>query len=745
MSYQVLARKWRPHSFAEMAGQEHVLRALINALDQQRLHQAYLFTGTRGVGKTTIARIIAKALNCERGISSTPCGECSACVEIAEGRFIDLIEVDAASRTKVEDTRELLDNVQYTPTRGRYKVYLIDEVHMLSTHSFNALLKTLEEPPPHVKFLLATTDPQKLPATILSRCLQFNLKRMSPDLIESQLIKILKEEAVEHDASSLKYLSHAADGSMRDALSLLDQAIAYGQGSLRSEDVANMLGYISREPIYELLAALIAQDAEAMIGAVAALEEQAADYLVVLDELISLLQQLALAQWAPAAVDDSFGDSERVCSLAKQLSVEDVQLYYQIALVGKRDLPLSPVAKQGLEMVLLRMLAFQPAASAGNGDANGGAAATKPRPAADSHNKTPTNGSPQQAQVSTAEPAATQSSVATQSPGADNRVSSAEVARQSLAEARQAVKGMLSEKKTPESSVKPATSVPPPAAQPAVNPPPPVTQGQSSVPVQPSVQPPAQSPTQSSAQPPAQSQPAIQSAAPAMEEEPPPLMSEHVPSITPSNIASPSATAAESTALSQAPTSTQPTAGNQAPTSTQPTASNAAQAGNPTAVSHAPTSNPAPASTPTAVAEPPEVVSPAAKLAAGSRPARWRDLYAVLGLKGMLAELAANCEIKAWQDNHLVLLLTEQHAQLYNKSFEQRLTEAVSQCLSEQIKVSIEIGEAAFETPAKEAARIQDERQQAAVDAIEQDQIVKVLAERFDAEIQLDSVKPVVS
>jgi DNA polymerase-3 subunit gamma/tau len=361
MSYQVLARKWRPKSFAEMAGQEHVLRALIHALDQQRLHQAYLFTGTRGVGKTTIARILAKALNCEAGISSRPCGKCSACLEIDQGRFIDLIEVDAASRTKVEDTRELLDNVQYSPTRGRFKVYLIDEVHMLSTHSFNALLKTLEEPPPHVKFLLATTDPQQLPATVLSRCLQFNLKRMSPELIEQQLRKILAQESVQHDALSLRYLSQAADGSMRDALSLLDQAISFGQGSLRGEEIAQMLGFIAREPVYELLDALIAADTSRVLAGVAKLDEHAPDYQTVLDDLITVLQQLALAQWDEKAIDEQLEDKAVLTGFARRLSAEDIQLFYQIALIGKRDLRLSPSARRGFEMIMLRMLAFQPA------------------------------------------------------------------------------------------------------------------------------------------------------------------------------------------------------------------------------------------------------------------------------------------------------------------------------------------------------------------------------------------------
>lgn len=360
MSYQVLARKWRPRFFKEMVGQEHVLRALINALDNNRLHHAYLFTGTRGVGKTTIARILAKCLNCETGVTSEPCGTCSSCVEISEGRFVDLIEVDAASRTRVEDTRELLDNVQYAPTRGRFKVYLIDEVHMLSTHSFNALLKTLEEPPEHVKFLLATTDPQKLPVTILSRCLQFSLKNMSPERIVDYLRFVLGEEKVPSDDEALWHLGRAADGSMRDALSLTDQAIAFGQGQVQASDVSAMLGSIDRKKVAELVQALLSMDAALILETVAALAEHSPDYSALLSDLISFLHRIAVAQAVPAAVDNSQGDKELLLELAQQSTAEDIQLFYQSALIGRRDLPLVPDARSGLEMILLRMLAFRP-------------------------------------------------------------------------------------------------------------------------------------------------------------------------------------------------------------------------------------------------------------------------------------------------------------------------------------------------------------------------------------------------
>ena len=361
MSYQVLARKWRPRSFREMVGQTHVLRALINALDNQRLHHAYLFTGTRGVGKTTIARIIAKCLNCETGVSSTPCGQCSVCREIDEGRFVDLIEVDAASRTKVEDTRELLDNVQYAPSRGRYKVYLIDEVHMLSSHSFNALLKTLEEPPPHVKFLLATTDPQKLPVTILSRCLQFSLKNMPPERVVEHLSHVLGVEQVPFEEDALWLLGRAADGSMRDAMSLTDQAIAFGEGKVLAADVRAMLGTLDHGQVYGVLHALLEGDARTLLEAVRQLAEQGPDWAGVLAEMLNVLHRIAIAQALPEAVDNGQGDRERVLALAQALPAEDVQFYYQMGLIGRRDLPLAPDPRSGFEMVLLRMLAFRPA------------------------------------------------------------------------------------------------------------------------------------------------------------------------------------------------------------------------------------------------------------------------------------------------------------------------------------------------------------------------------------------------
>jgi len=364
MSYQVLARRWRPRNFSQMVGQQHALKPLINALDHDRLHHAFLFTGTRGVGKTTLARILAKSINCEEGLSSTPCGQCSSCQEIDEGRFIDLIEVDAASRTKVDDTRELLDNVQYVPTRGRYKVYLIDEVHMLSKHSFNALLKTLEEPPPHVKFIFATTDPQKLPATILSRCLQFNLKQLSAEEIQGHLAHILAEEQVPFSEDALWEIAGAANGSMRDALSLLDQAVSYGNGELRNDEVREMLGTIDRTHIVQLLQNLISGDGVAMLDEIEQIGKLGGDYSNALNGINHALQQVAIYQVIPETSHERFGEAEQLRELAGQVDRESIQLYYQIGINGLRDLPLAPDLRTGFEMVMLRMLAFQPQISA---------------------------------------------------------------------------------------------------------------------------------------------------------------------------------------------------------------------------------------------------------------------------------------------------------------------------------------------------------------------------------------------
>lgn len=361
MSYQVLARKWRPRKFAELVGQEHVVRALTNALDTGRMHHAYLFTGTRGVGKTTIARIFAKSLNCERGQSADPCGECSVCTAVDEGRFVDLLEIDAASNTGVDDVREVIENAQYAPSRGRFKVYLVDEVHMLSKNAFNALLKTLEEPPPHVKFLLATTDPQKLPVTVLSRCLKFNLKRLLPEQISGQMRHILGAENIAYEDSAIGELARAADGSLRDGLSLLDQAIAYGGGALHADDVRTMLGSVARGQVLGVLDALAAGDGERLLAECTQIASYSPDFGGVLDDIASVLHRLQLIQLIPGYRPDEDGDDDgAVAALAERITPEDVQLYYQIATSGRRDLALAPDARTGFEMALLRMLAFRP-------------------------------------------------------------------------------------------------------------------------------------------------------------------------------------------------------------------------------------------------------------------------------------------------------------------------------------------------------------------------------------------------
>jgi DNA polymerase-3 subunit gamma/tau len=425
MSYQVLARKWRPKRFSELVGQEHVVRALSNALDTGRMHHAFLFTGTRGVGKTTIARIFAKSLNCERGQSSNPCGECAACRDIDAGRFMDMIEIDAASNTGVDDVREVIENAQYSPSRGRFKVYLIDEVHMLSKSAFNALLKTLEEPPEHVKFLLATTDPQKLPVTVLSRCLKFNLKRLLPEQISGQMRHILEAESVQFDADALQELARGADGSLRDGLSLLDQAIAYGGGSVRAAEVRQMLGTIERGQVFALLEAAHAGDGVRLMAEVDRLAEFSPDFGAVLDELGAALHRIQLKQLVADYASQERGGETQVAALAGAMPAEEVQLFYQIAINGRRDLPLAPTPRAGFEMTLLRMLAFRP---------GGAVVSSKPVPsqAATAKSAMPASAPPQKSAATatitspvaqTAAPAQSSSAPATQSVSVHNAAS----------------------------------------------------------------------------------------------------------------------------------------------------------------------------------------------------------------------------------------------------------------------------------------------------------------------------------
>jgi DNA polymerase-3 subunit gamma/tau len=564
MSYQVLARKWRPRNFAEMVGQAHVVRALSNALDNDRLHHAYLFTGTRGVGKTTLARILAKSLNCETGVSSTPCGECAICREIDEGRFADLLEVDAASRTKVEETRELLENVPYAPVRGRYKVYLIDEVHMFSSSSFNALLKTLEEPPPHVKFLLATTDPQKVPVTVLSRCLQFNLKRLPVEQIQGQFEHILAAEQIPAESAALALIARAADGSMRDGLSLLDQAIAFGGGEVKEDEVRTMLGAVVTDRLPELLERVHAGDAPAALSMVAELAERAPDFAGLLRDLLLLLHRLALLQAVPEAADAGWGDVGRMQAMAQVLPAEDVQLYYQIALLGQRDLPLAPDPRAGFEMLLLRMIAFRPDGD----DSPDGGGRMKTRPGATA------------------------------------------------------------------GAVKAA-----PAAQP-----------------QPQAAPVARDPG--------------------------------------------------STSAAQRPAPLDARAGK------------------------------------AAVAAVPGPVPPAQGPAAVTDFSDWHDVLARLELRGVARELAANCALGEWAAGRLVLNIDPAHAGLAVGAAKERLQGALERYAGGPVKLEFAVQAIDAETPAARAARDRATRQAAAEQALADDPLVRVLEERFDGELLLDTVRP---
>ncbi|MBA6133025.1 MULTISPECIES: DNA polymerase III subunit gamma/tau [Pseudomonas] len=681
MSYQVLARKWRPRSFREMVGQTHVLKALINALDNQRLHHAYLFTGTRGVGKTTIARIIAKCLNCETGITSTPCGTCSVCREIDEGRFVDLIEIDAASRTKVEDTRELLDNVQYAPSRGRFKVYLIDEVHMLSTHSFNALLKTLEEPPPYVKFILATTDPQKLPATILSRCLQFSLKNMSPERVVEHLSHVLAAENVPFEADALWLLGRAADGSMRDAMSLTDQAIAFGEGKVLAADVRAMLGSLDHGQVYGVLQALLEGDARALLEAVRNLAEQGPDWAGVLAEMLNVLHRVAIAQALPEAVDNGQGDRDRVLALAQALPAEDVQFYYQMGLIGRRDLPLAPDPRGGFEMVLLRMLAFRPAdtddapkpvlkpVGISQATADPANAVAAPAPAVP----------PPAAEPAPAAPAAPAPLVVPPPATVDH-----EPELPADAELRAEVE---------------AISVPEPVAEvvdlPWEDPAP------TSAPVAEPVAEPASAP-----RPTPQAAP---TAAPPVHDEPP---------------FDPSAYAAVGMDRDDEPPLDEDYYGGESDPVGFSYLDELAE--------HVQEEAPAPAPAPL----------PAAKPATGLA-LQWLELFPQLPVSGMTGNIAANCTLIAADGDDWLLHLDPGQGALFNTTQQRRLNEALNQHLGRTLNLRIELVLPEQETPAQAAARKRAERQQGAVASIEQDPLIQQMIKLFGAKVRQDTIEPV--
>ncbi|MFG0398269.1 DNA polymerase III subunit gamma/tau [Pseudomonas sp. zjy_11] len=683
MSYQVLARKWRPRSFREMVGQTHVLKALINALDNQRLHHAYLFTGTRGVGKTTIARIIAKCLNCETGITSTPCGTCSVCREIDEGRFVDLIEIDAASRTKVEDTRELLDNVQYAPSRGRFKVYLIDEVHMLSTHSFNALLKTLEEPPPYVKFILATTDPQKLPATILSRCLQFSLKNMSPERVVEHLSHVLAAENVPFEEDALWLLGRAADGSMRDAMSLTDQAIAFGEGKVLAADVRAMLGSLDHGQVYGVLQALLEGDARALLEAVRNLAEQGPDWSGVLAEMLNVLHRVAIAQALPDAVDNGQGDRERVLALASALPAEDVQFYYQMGLIGRRDLPLAPDPRGGFEMVLLRMLAFRPADT---DDA--------PKPVL----------KPVGISQATADPAAqvaAPASVALSSPVA--AVPAEPVAQVPQLEVPAPATADHEPEAEPDVELKAeaeAISVPEPVAEVVDLP----------------WEEPAVAPAPSAAEPAPAPAPAPEPVAPVAPAQATPAHDE--PPFDPS------AYAAVGMDRDDEPPLDEDYYGGEIDPAGFSYLDELAE--------HVQEDVSKPA------AEPLLAAKPATGLAL-----QWLELFPQLPVSGMTGNIAANCTLIAAEGDDWLLHLDPGQGALFNATQQRRLNEALNQHLGRTLNLRIELILPEQETPAQAAARKRAERQQDAVASIEQDPLIQQMIKLFGAKVRQDTIEPV--
>jgi DNA polymerase-3 subunit gamma/tau len=690
MSYQVLARKWRPRSFREMVGQTHVLKALINALDSQRLHHAYLFTGTRGVGKTTIARIIAKCLNCETGITSSPCGECSVCREIDEGRFVDLIEIDAASRTKVEDTRELLDNVQYAPSRGRFKVYLIDEVHMLSSHSFNALLKTLEEPPPYVKFILATTDPQKLPATILSRCLQFSLKNMTPERVVEHLTHVLGVENVPFEDDALWLLGRAADGSMRDAMSLTDQAIAFGEGKVMAADVRAMLGTLDHGQVYDVLHALIQGDAKALLEGVRHLAEQGPDWNGVLSEILNVLHRVAIAQALPEGVDNGHGDRDRVLALAQALPAEDVQFYYQMGLIGRRDLPLAPDPRGGFEMVLLRMLAFRPA---------------------------DTEDAPRQ-------------------PLKPVGISQATVDSAKSVAAAPVVAPVVAAAVAPSASVVPAVPaselepVPVPVPVEPVAAPEPVAEPE---PV--AVEEVVDLPWNDPVEPEVVQQPAVEPVLETIAEQPelPPVLSSTPDSVVPDAAEPPAATTAEPTAAEVDAATPGFDLDDEPPLDEdyiEPDMDSAYSYLDDLASEH--TAEPAPEP------EPEPAAMPATGLAL-----QWLELFPKLPISGMTGSIAANCTLIAIDGDNWLLHLDPAHSALFNATQQRRLNDALNQFHGRTLTLNMELIKPEQETPAQAASRRRADRQREAEESIHGDPFIQQMMAQFGAVIRNDTIEPV--
>ncbi|HEY8569520.1 DNA polymerase III subunit gamma/tau [Microbulbifer sp.] len=692
MSYQVLARKWRPRLFREMVGQEHVLQALINALDNNRLHHAYLFAGTRGVGKTTIARILAKCLNCETGVSSEPCGQCSVCTEIADGRFVDLIEVDAASRTKVEDTRELLENVQYAPTRGRYKVYLIDEVHMLSNSSFNALLKTLEEPPPHVKFLLATTDPQKLPVTVLSRCLQFNLKNMSPERVVEHLRFVLEKELVPFEEAALWLLGRAADGSMRDAMSLTDQAIAFGGGKISEAEVRAMLGTLDSTLVWKLVQALADENPAALFAAVDDLSQHAPDYSAALAELASILHRIAIAQVLPEAIDNALGDAEQLQRHAASIASENIQLFYQMALLARRDLPLAPDPRGGFEMALLRMLAFKPQGVANIPTASlagaGQATVKPPAPQMAAPVPVPVQAAPEpQAAPVVTEPVA-QVQVDTQpQPHSAPPVESAPP---------------IPQDDTPPWDEEPEDRAPEPV---------PYESGYPSAGGDSEKKPAAEVEPQSSAADPVAPVPVNETAA---------------------------APVLESVAVTETEMAALPEAAAPPTTTDDRTALRERLRQQVAEVETAPI--PAPVAAPQKAPAQAVPSVPPARLDALS-PGSWPAMYPQIGVTGILHSIASHLELQGRQDNILSFTLDQSFSSLYDEGHQRRLADVLGDFFGQPVVVHIQVGAVHGGTPARLVAATREAQLLSARDALNKDPLVQDLQAELGARLVPESVE----
>ena len=721
MSYQVLARKYRPATFQQLEGQEHVLQALINALDQNRLHHAYLFTGTRGVGKTTIARIIAKCFNCHVGVTSTPCGECNSCLEIAGGRSVDLIEVDAASRTGVDDMRELLDNVQYMPTTTRFKVYLIDEVHMLSRNSFNAMLKTLEEPPEHVKFLFATTDPRKLPVTVLSRCLQFNLKNLSPEQIVHYLQDVLHNEDIVFEEAALWQLARAADGSMRDALSFTDQAISFCDNKLTDTSVRSMLGNMDQHEIYGLLDVLVDRDAEKVLSTIADMANYAPDFSALLDDLLGVLHRITIAQFVPDAVDNSQGDKEQVLAVADKMSKEDVQLLYQIGVNGQKDMPFAPDDRRGFEMTLLRMLAFTPLDPEElviNAAEGGGASASNSHAAKNAGRNTGRD---------------TTSNTGRDSGRGTGRKSGEDNGRKKI--------NKIDSDESPFAAIISSLQDDAVDGRPkrVLDRPGQIADGTGGTPTDSSVPAIADDPTTSGpvkAPEPSASSPEL--SVPSVEPAPAPELSAE-PATEPSAEPAPELSAEPAPAPSVEPApelSAEPAPAPSVEIAPEPSASSPELSVPEPAPEPAPEPEPEPESSVPATS-----AAPMAVMDITGR--QWHDIVDRLNLSGVTKTMAVNCSMEEMTGDRIKLKLEEGHASLWNKNRELLITQALDKLMGRHFNLSIEIGLPGDETPAQLVQRQIDDSNEKAMNVIRNDVVIKTLISRFNGRIDKDSIRPI--